>query len=576
MIGIIFLHLATTLLVWSQPKPLYLERPYEPIVIYGGAIDAAFRAEAPINDLYLCAYDAVTQSWRVMPFQIDERFHTYDRYKPGKEEAKRHTYFIPDEDPFFDYDDELVFLAGDLGDQAPANSWIDDAESHLYGRVQITLTDPLDTDIKGYAYLYRSSTWQQPVPDKYQMSFDPATLTVSTYAYRVRMDEKTSMIRDIIFKPPFGSGVDIFDTQKIRAIGYINLIGMYFLFGKAKVDAANEYDNLYSYPEYLMFTNNPKVRVIVERRTRVEFSSHSFWDRLAFYITLKYYPNSGNLIGGADLDPEVMKKEWDISGTVSIKFDMIRQSWDFNSAAQGMKFYNAYNNGIPVDGIPDKPDTTLTVPIRQWNLCSGEQGTLFTYTAFEDTSWKAASLYYYDNKNGGQGDGSIIEGGDTGDGVSYGDMGFILYSSISKIVSLQLGFTAYFLPKNYTQADGAKLAQQVENKIVYGSYRQTAVRPAEANQQPADFRLLGSYPNPFNAETQIGFYIPQKSEIHITIIDARGCRVATLMNQNLAPGEYRVTWDGKDDTGCGLPSSVYFYRVVSGQRFLQGKLLLLR
>ncbi|MBN2356212.1 T9SS type A sorting domain-containing protein [candidate division KSB1 bacterium] len=576
IMGVIFFLAIAAPFAYSDSPPLYLDRAYEPIVIYGGALDATFRAGAPISDLYLCAYDAATQTWRVMPFQIDERFHTFDKYKPGKEEAKRHTYFIADEDVSFDYDDELVFLCGDLGDKAPDKSWIDDAESHQYGRVQITLWDPLDQNKVGYAYLYRSSTWNQTIPDKYQMAFDSTTVTVSSYAYQVRMSRTTSLIEDIAFKPPFGTGVDIFDTQKIRLIGYIYLNGISLSPGRYGTPAANEVDNLYAYPDHLEYTRKPRVRVVVERRMTIQFGPLVVRE-VAFYLTTKYYPHSGTVDGGADLNPDALKREFPgLKGTWIFRFDMLRQSWDFSKDAQGMKFYNAYNDGIPVDGVPDNPDTTLSVPIRQWNLCSGEQGSLFTYTAFEDTTWKRTRLYYYDNKNGGQGDGSVITGGDTGDGVSYGDMGFVLYSSTEDSVSLELGFTAYFLPKNYGKTDGEKLLQQVQNKVVFGSYRQTDVEPEHSRQYPSEFQLLGNYPNPFNGETRICFSLPYRAKVKVTVFDVHGRQVISLVEKTLHDGMHEVKWNGTSTSGQMVASGVYYCRLNTEGFCLQKKLLLLR
>lgn len=571
----------------STAGPLYLDRIYEPVIIYGSSIDANFRAGVPIDELYLCAYDAISGQWRIMPFQIDERKLADDVHDPyaNSRTMIRHSYFFAD-DSVYDDDDELVFLCGDLGDFAPEDAWIEDAESHAYGRVQITVTDPLNPDARGYAYLYRSAAWKQPIPDKYHMSFDKSTLTVSTWAYQVRMDRACAMIRDITFLPPFGSGQDIFDTQKLRIEGYLYLNGQSFYLGDSRTSikpppsAANERDNLYAYPgaASLNFTQNPRVRVNVERWVTIKFGP-MIVTPLYFPLITKFYPNSGTVDGGANLNKNELKKYFGTGGTYIINIDMLRESWDFNSNATGMRFYNDYNNGLLVDGVPDTPDATLLKPIHQWTLCTGEQGSLFTYTSFKDTTWKSTSLYFYDNRNGGYADGAPIDSADTGDHVSYGDQGFMLANSTKlDSITLELGFTAYFLPKNYPREDAQKIAQWVENPLSrnIGSYFQTRVDERPNAEIAEGYALYGNYPNPFNAQTRIRFHLPRTAVVRLSIVDRVGREVAEVDYRSFQAGEHEVIWNGLIFDGRPAASGVYFCRLRCEGVQMQSKLLLLR
>jgi hypothetical protein len=103
---------------------------------------------------------------------------------------------------------------------------------------------------------------------------------------------------------------------------------------------------------------------------------------------------------------------------------------------------------------------------------------------------------------------------------------------------------------------------------------------------PSEYRLYQSYPNPFNPSTTIEFHIPevrsQKSEVRIVtlkVYSMLGQEVATLVNEELNPGSYRVTWDAAGlprQTAGGLASGVYFYRLQAGEFIETRKLLLVR
>lgn len=81
-----------------------------------------------------------------------------------------------------------------------------------------------------------------------------------------------------------------------------------------------------------------------------------------------------------------------------------------------------------------------------------------------------------------------------------------------------------------------------------------------------DFALYPNYPNPFNPSTNLGFRISDFGFIRLEIFDVTGRKVASLLNEELAPGEYEVNWDGKDDSGQNAPSGIYFYRLqVNGE-----------
>ena len=101
------------------------------------------------------------------------------------------------------------------------------------------------------------------------------------------------------------------------------------------------------------------------------------------------------------------------------------------------------------------------------------------------------------------------------------------------------------------------------------------------------FKLEQNYPNPFNPSTRIKFNIPKdvKSEtrdVTLKVYDVLGNEIASLVNEELSPGEYEVEFNGHSDKGQNLPSGVYFYQLrirgpetSSGQGMIQTKKMLL-
>jgi hypothetical protein len=90
-------------------------------------------------------------------------------------------------------------------------------------------------------------------------------------------------------------------------------------------------------------------------------------------------------------------------------------------------------------------------------------------------------------------------------------------------------------------------------------------------------------PNPFNAETMIGYHVFRAAQIELHIYDIAGQRVRVLREGVRAAGGYRARWDSRDDDGRRVSSGVYLYRIVtpgaeSGPEGILGprKMLLLR
>jgi len=93
---------------------------------------------------------------------------------------------------------------------------------------------------------------------------------------------------------------------------------------------------------------------------------------------------------------------------------------------------------------------------------------------------------------------------------------------------------------------------------------------------PEGFALRPNYPNPFNASTRITFTLPRLLTVTLTIYDALGRHIRTLVQSPMPAGEHDATWDGTDSRGQALGSGVYFYTLDAGGAVESRRMLLLK
>ena len=98
--------------------------------------------------------------------------------------------------------------------------------------------------------------------------------------------------------------------------------------------------------------------------------------------------------------------------------------------------------------------------------------------------------------------------------------------------------------------------------LVQRAYFPTSGINDDITQKPAQFKLYQNYPNPFNPSTQIRYYIPTSSKVIIEIFNVLGQQIFSMENSHSQPGEYSVTWNGKDKDGNEVGSGMYFYRIA--------------
>ena len=86
-----------------------------------------------------------------------------------------------------------------------------------------------------------------------------------------------------------------------------------------------------------------------------------------------------------------------------------------------------------------------------------------------------------------------------------------------------------------------------------------------------DYKLEQNYPNPFNPNTTIVYEIPVYSHVKITVYYSLGQRIRILLDKYVSPGSYKLNFNAS-----GLSSGVYFYQMLTNEKVLTKKLILLK
>jgi hypothetical protein len=107
-------------------------------------------------------------------------------------------------------------------------------------------------------------------------------------------------------------------------------------------------------------------------------------------------------------------------------------------------------------------------------------------------------------------------------------------------------------------------SSQGKNKDVFYKYGLFNVTAAPVVPPAPRSRLFRSYPNPFNPQATIRFSLERDGVVALRAYDVQGRLVRTIVDGFLAAGVREARWDGRDDSGRGLPSGTYFLRLTAG------------
>ncbi len=94
-------------------------------------------------------------------------------------------------------------------------------------------------------------------------------------------------------------------------------------------------------------------------------------------------------------------------------------------------------------------------------------------------------------------------------------------------------------------------------------------------ERVSEYQLGQNYPNPFNPTTIIKYSVVKSGNVSLKIYDVLGNEVATLVNEEKQPGNYKVEFQSTV-SNQQLASGIYFYQLRTGDFVQTKKMILLR
>jgi hypothetical protein len=349
-----------------------LDRNLEPVIVQGSRTAALIGA--PVEELYVYKFSGDSLSGPI-PAQVDE--------------VTASGSYTTTEDGLLDDNDEIVFMASDLGDQ-PADTAVLDAWPFGAGWYEIEVTDPLSPTKKGWAYVVRRQTPASIGGD--YVDYNVATKRITTNPDRYQLGLAATHI-GFDYLTLNGNSTDILDRTKLRII--------HPLYGILTEDDLGA-------PVSFLIKDGP-VRVILRRDIDVALAS----------MKATYLAYASLVQSFVEVDSPTT-----VSG--------LRTSVDLDSAASGASFYNRnISGGVTVDG---NPDVVAATPLSKWGQVSHTTGRLIQVTDSAPAGGTQGNFYCDNNAaTPSECDGAPK----TGDNASYGDAGILIEGGVNRTFTIE-------------------------------------------------------------------------------------------------------------------------------------------
>lgn len=93
--------------------------------------------------------------------------------------------------------------------------------------------------------------------------------------------------------------------------------------------------------------------------------------------------------------------------------------------------------------------------------------------------------------------------------------------------------------------------------------------------KPSKFEL-SSFPNPFNAQTNIRLQLIEDKNINLRILDLKGHEICVVTSGYHTAGEYQYTWEGLDKNSRQVDSGVYIAHISANELSTIRKLTIIK
>lgn len=214
-----------------------------------------------------------------------------------------------------------------------------------------------------------------------------------------------------------------------------------------------------------------------------------------------------------------------VQGSYLVKYliDTLNQVWQFDSD---------YQNGIFL--LYD-----LQARYREWFYRGKINSHIFWVIVWDTTNTSKTYLTYETTSKNGNPDSMYLEFG-----LTTLEKGIGRTSKVGEYYSETL--------------NGA-----IINGVQYGTiyYDTTGVNNYKDNFLPKKPEIIKTYPNPFNSQVKIEYFLPNSGRLKIEIYNILGQKVTTLFNGYACKGKEKIIWDGTLFSQQPAPSGLYFVQL---------------
>lgn len=350
-------------------------RNLEPVIIPGSEVTSF----TGVDITTLFAYSYSGGEWTQIPFQIDE-VNSLGEYSI--------------EDGLLDDNDELIFMAKDLGEKAGGTDWIGNSKSKDNNRYQLQVTNPLTPTEVGYMYLYQSNTISTTHADYIDWVSETQEIVSEIYSMGI-ITSPLQREESLMFS---GHDVDVLDRSKFRLRVRCRLVG-----GIPLIIDINENYIEAIFIDFYNFEPN------IDGPVRVGGGSLT-WKNWS-------YPAMRTSQYGINFD-FLATQACEFSGVNFGRFEEFRFSFDWlDPLTSTMRNYYDSNHSTAVD-IDGSPELLAVSPLKTWSQVSGDYGSVVRLTNLSQNAIGEYQNYYKDD--------SSFDFYDTGDQMSFGDSGFLI------------------------------------------------------------------------------------------------------------------------------------------------------
>jgi Zn-dependent metalloprotease len=166
--------------------------------------------------------------------------------------------------------------------------------------------------------------------------------------------------------------------------------------------------------------------------------------------------------------------------------------------------------------------------------------------------------------------------------LPYNTFGYPNYSANDAVLSFVVSDQSIDVIYNISMAsDGVTSIGSPQGFIAAGIWPlwfRSGTRPVAVEESPVSTtaQLDQNYPNPFNPSTTLRYALREAGTVTLTVHDALGREVATLVSGRQDQGTHLATWDGRGYSGLLLPSGMYIARLTVRGAVITRHMLLMK